>query len=137
MAFKALKYFIILTLCSCGQQNEQALTTQDNTLAQNITGIETSKSDEKVANETMESTILEWDKYQDSLRSLILRKKENKLLKESFLQEMYIRNIVSISKDSLFVRLPFNLHGPDCIAPDCYTTDISFGFKYKDPNNIS
>jgi hypothetical protein len=73
-----------------------------------------------------------WQKHQDSLRSEILKRKENKLVKESFLQEMYIRDIVRVSNDSVLVHIPFNLHGFDCGAPDCYSTDVSFGFKLGD-----
>ena len=39
---------------------------------------------------------------------------------------------MSVSKDSLFVTIPFDLHGADCGAPDCYSTDISFSFKFGD-----
>lgn len=77
-------------------------------------------------------TIPEWKKHEDSLRNEILESKKNKILKESFLQEMYIRKVVSDLKDSLSVTIPFNLHGPDCIAPDCYSTDLSFSFKLGD-----
>ena len=73
-----------------------------------------------------------WKKYQDSIRTEILKHKENKTLKESFLQEFYIRGIAQISNDSVLVTIPFNLHGPDCGAPDCYSTDISFRIKLGD-----
>ncbi len=37
-----------------------------------------------------------------------------------------------MKNDTLFFSLPFNLHGFDCIAPDCYSTDLTFNFKFKD-----
>lgn len=74
----------------------------------------------------------EWKEYQDSLRNEILKQKDNKLLKNSFLQELYIRNAIEVSNDSLFFNIPFNLHGIDCGAPDCYSTDVSFNFKLGD-----
>lgn len=86
----------------------------------------------KIGNESMEEELVEWEKYEDSLRKEILRRKENKILKESFLQEMYIRNAVTVSEDSLFFKIPFDLHGPDCGASDCYSTDISFRFRLGD-----
>jgi hypothetical protein len=83
-------------------------------------------------NNTTDNTEDDWQKHQDSLRSEILKRKENKIVKESFLQEMYIRDIVRVSNDSVLVDIPFNLHGFDCGAPDCYSTDVSFGFKLGD-----
>ncbi len=71
----------------------------------------------------------DWEQYQDSLRSEILKHKENKILKKSFLQEIYIRNLTEVHNDSLFVTIPFNVHSNDCGAPDCYTTEVSFSFK--------
>ncbi|MCL2011913.1 MAG: hypothetical protein FWG75_03885 [Cystobacterineae bacterium] len=70
-----------------------------------------------------------WGEYQAYLRNEILKRMDNQILKESFLQEMYIRNVVRISNDELFVLIPFNLHSLDCGAPDCYSTDVSFSFK--------
>ncbi|MBP7884901.1 hypothetical protein KAZ93_01810 [Patescibacteria group bacterium] len=70
-----------------------------------------------------------WAKHQNDLRNEILEKKENTILKESFLQEMYIRNIVSVANGLVFVRIPFDLHANDCGSPDCYRTEVSFHFK--------
>ncbi len=130
---KLLPFLIIFILCSCVQQNEQ-----DKTPSNDIS-IDSSQDSVESANET-KHVILDWDKYQDSLRSEILKGKENKVLKESFLQEMYLRNVVRVSDGRLFVKIPFDLHGPDCGAPDCYSTDVSFSFKFDDtlifPKNI-
>ncbi len=70
-----------------------------------------------------------WKKHQHTLRSKILNTKDNKVLKAGFLQEMYIRSIATVSNDSVFVCIPFNLHSPDCSAPDCFSTDVCFSFK--------
>jgi len=135
-----LTFLTILVLCSCGQENEQAKTSQ-NTISKDSSIMSlNSVTDDKVKNKTTEPEIVDWEKHQDSLRNEILNGKKNKFLRESFLQEMYIRNVVTISKDSLVVNIPFNLHGPDCGAPDCYSTDISFTFKLADififPKNL-
>jgi hypothetical protein len=83
-------------------------------------------TDEKVNNKTTRKDSIDWEKRQDSLRKKILKGKKNKILKESFLQEMYIRNVATISNGSAIVNIHFNVHGPDCGAPDCYSTDIIF-----------
>jgi len=129
---QTLAFLIIISLCSCGQKKEQNKTTQDNVSTDSIITPDNSKTKDKEENKTTDLAMLEWEKHEDSLRNEILKRKENKILKESFLEEMYIRNVVSVSKDSLFVTIPFNLHGPDCGAPDCYSTDVSFGFKLGD-----
>ncbi len=135
-----LTFLTILVLCSCGQQNEQTKTSLNNISKDSSVLSPNSLTDDKVENKSTEPEILDWEKHQDSLRNEVLKGKKNNILKESFLQEMYIRNVVTISKDSLFVNIPFNVHGPDCGAPDCYSTDISFTFKladtFKFPKNL-
>lgn len=130
---KLLPFLVIFILCACGQHNEQ-----DKTSPNDISIVNSEDSVESV-NET-KHVILDWEKYQDSLRNEILKRKENKVLKESFLQELYIRNVVRVSDGRLFFKIPFDLHGPDCGAPDCYSTDISFSFKFDDtlvfPKNV-
>lgn len=111
-----LLYLFFATSCSYGQNSGQ-----DKISAEAI---------EKISD--TRTTELTWEQYQDSLREEILKRKENIVLKNSFLQEMYIRNLVKVLNDSLFVIIPFNLHGPDCGAPDCYSTDVSFSFKLGD-----
>ncbi|MBC9930556.1 hypothetical protein [Chitinophaga qingshengii] len=115
---KLLPIFIIIIVCSCKPKNERPATTHADSLP--------------VVNTTDTSAPATFEEHQDSLRKVILQKKENKILKESFLQEMYIRNTVTVAGDSLSIDIPFNLHGADCGAPDCYSTDVSFGFKLKD-----
>jgi len=63
---------------------------------------------------------------QDSLRTLLLNSKSNESIKTSILQELYIRDLVNQVNDDIIFNLPFDLHGLDCGAPDCYSTDISF-----------
>jgi len=129
---EALLFFLIITFCSCGERTGKTVKERDTV---SMSG--TNKPGNVKANEIMNSkpkalTTDEWQKQEDSLRNVILQKRDNKILKESFLQELYIRNAVSVSKDSLFFRIPFDLHGCDCIAPDCYSTNVSFGFRFRD-----
>ncbi|WP_324027796.1 hypothetical protein QSV08_07575 [Maribacter sp. BPC-D8] len=70
---------------------------------------------------------------QDSLRIQILNSKPNENLKSSILQELYIKGLVNQIKDKIRFDLPFNLHGFDCGAPDCYSTDILFEFTASYP----
>lgn len=70
---------------------------------------------------------------QDSLRNVILKSKPNKILKESFLQELYIRNAVDVKNNEIVGYIVFNLHGPDCGAPDCFSNDVSFKMKLTNP----
>ncbi len=135
-----LTFLTIFVLCSCRNQNEQIKTSENPTPLNSGNISPVLVTDEKVNNKTSEKEFIDWEKYQDSLRNKILKGKKNKILKESFLQEMYIRNVVTIINDSIFVNIPFNIHGPDCGAPDCYSTDICFSFKLGDklifPKNI-
>jgi hypothetical protein len=130
---QTLPFLTLPFFCSCGQQSEQKTSAQDKVVhsVDSIRKADDSKSNDK-EQMTHNNDFLLWEKHEDSLRHEILKRKENNILKESFLQEMYIRNVVSVLKDSLFVSIPFNLHGPDCGAPDCYQTDVSFSFKLGD-----
>tara|TARA_R110002073_G_scaffold302252_1_gene469863 strand:- start:7 stop:555 length:549 start_codon:yes stop_codon:yes gene_type:complete len=67
-----------------------------------------------------------FQKRQDSLRNELLKVKNDKLLLNSVFEEHYIRGLVTNEKSYLKFELPFNLHGPDCGAPDCYTTELEF-----------
>lgn len=79
------------------------------------------------------NTSLTFEKTQDSLRKVLLNTKPNKNIKSSILQELYIRNLVNKVNDKIKFNLSFNLHGLDCGAPDCYSTDITFEFTAKEP----
>lgn len=70
---------------------------------------------------------------QDSIRNVVLKSKENYMLKNSILQEFYIRNLVNEVDSKLEFELPFNLHSLDCLAPDCYITNIKFNISAKYP----
>lgn len=93
------------------------------------------------ANGSNKSTSLDdWQRFQDSIRNIILSKKENEILKNSVLQEAYIKNIVWVKHDTLYFSIQFDLHGFDCGAPDCYSTDLKFNLKFRDslrfPNKL-
>ena len=74
-----------------------------------------------------------FEETQDSLRIPLLNSKPNENLKSSILQELYIRGLVNQIDDKIKFELPFNLHGFDCGAPDCYSTDITFEITAKEP----
>ena len=76
---------------------------------------------------------LTFEETQDSLRKQLLNSKTNKNLKSSILQELYIRGLVNQKDEKIEFELPFNLHGFDCGAPDCYSTDIEFNIPAKTP----
>ena len=122
-------FLAIIFFGACGQNSEPTSTTLNVVSKDSIEKSDTPTTYKKTKSETAKLTTLEWEKQEDSIRNEILKRKDNKIVKESFLQEMYIRNVVAVSNDSLFFNIPFNLHGPDCGAPDCYSTDISFNFR--------
>ena len=117
---------MVLLTSSCGKSNKQSKSEKSEVPP------DKNLSFDNAANDSSEWKSLNWEKYQDSLRDLIIARKDNKILANSFLQEMYVRNAVTILGDSLSIVIPFDLHGPDCIAPDCYSTDISFKLKWGD-----
>ncbi|MBL6446388.1 hypothetical protein JMN32_08720 [Fulvivirga sp. 29W222] len=92
-----------------------------------------------VSDSTSES--LDWEAYQDSLRSVLLKLKPDNFLKGSMLEEFYIRNLISVSGGELVFDLRFDLHAFDCGAPDCYSTDIKFGIPHNNqlqfPNELT
>jgi hypothetical protein len=115
---------------SCREKNEKKEAAQENIAP---TSDSIGKTNIPKSNSTSQAAanhnFTDWQNYQDSLRKEILKRRENIILKKSFLQEMYIRNVVKVLNDTLFFIIPFNLHGADCTAPDCYSTDVSFKFK--------
>lgn len=70
---------------------------------------------------------------QDSLRKVLLAAKPNSKLSANLLEEFYLRGLVQEIGDSFSFFLPFNLHGFDCGAADCYSTDISFKILATEP----
>lgn len=135
-----ITFLTICIFCSCGQGNEQVKASQNKRSTEGSAILPITATGENVNNKTTERVITDWGKYQDSLRNEILTGKKNKIVKESFLQEMYIRNVVTVVNDSILVNIPFDLHGLDCGAPDCYSTDVCFRFKLMDnfafPKNV-
>lgn len=74
-----------------------------------------------------------WDALQDSLRGILLKSKPNQALKPSILEELYLRGLVQQESESFKFTLPFDLHGFDCGAPDCYSTDMTFEIAANNP----
>ena len=70
---------------------------------------------------------------QDALRTLLLNAKPNENLKSSLLQELYLRGLVDQMDNKIKFKLPFDLHGFDCGAPDCYSTDLTFEINATEP----
>ncbi|TDG35630.1 hypothetical protein EZJ43_13505 [Pedobacter changchengzhani] len=106
---------IIISFCSC-KENRKVGTTQTKVASKN-----NSTKIKKVSEKE-----LTFEETQDSLRKLILNSKPNENLKSSILQELYIRGLVNEEHGKIKFDLPFNLHGFDCGAPDCYSTDLKF-----------
>ena len=74
-----------------------------------------------------------FEEAQDSLKTILLNSKPNKNLKSSILQELYIKGLVNEIDDKIVFDLKFNLHGFDCGAPDCFSTDITFEIENNTP----
>ncbi len=57
------------------------------------------------------------------------------------LQEFYVRDLVKEKNDSILFVIDFNSSADDCGAPNCYSTETSFGFtrgeNIKFPESIS
>lgn len=69
---------------------------------------------------------------QDSIKQLILESLPNESIKSSPLQELYIRGLLKLENEVIKFELPFNLHDVgNCMAPDCFSTDISFEIPFK------
>lgn len=108
MKFLPLLFILLVISCSTKSQKE-----------------ETSPLSNFESNETAKSE-LTFEETQDYLRTILLNSKPNEHLKSSILQELYIRGLVNEIGGKIRFKLPFDLHGLDCGAPDCYSTDISF-----------
>ena len=122
---KVLIIFLSLLIISCSsKQNKEEIVVQNEEPTTEIT-YETK--------ETTTATEKSFEETQDSLRKVLLGSKPNENLKSSILQELYIRGLVVQENDEITFNLPFNLHGLDCGAPDCYTTDISFRISANEP----
>ncbi|UZR96322.1 hypothetical protein [Chondrinema litorale] len=87
---------LILTLIifACSSNNKQ------NTLVKEEPELKTEQSSELGINNDLKSTNTEpndWEAHQDSLRIELVKSKSNNFLIGSFLEELYIRNLVSVS----------------------------------------
>jgi hypothetical protein len=123
---KKIASFFIIILCSCGQNRETTKAVEQHAL--DSTRADSAAKEVKA----MAQAMVDSNKHQDSLRNEILKSKPNTILKNSFLQEFYVRDLADVSGNIVAVNIPFNLHVPDCGAPDCYSTDVKFGFKLGD-----
>ncbi len=133
MKFKTPIYLLFFLL-ACGTNPEQRLELPPSEP-------EVKRTTELIPEYVPTAEQVAWEGYQDSLRTELLKSKPENFLKGSLLEELYIRNLVSISIDELTFELPFDLHAFDCGAPDCYSTDIKFKFPHKNelyfPNKLS
>lgn len=117
-------FFSLLVIsCSSNQKNED-ITVQDK---------ESFTETFSNAKETTTATGKQFEEVQDSLRQVLLDSKSNENLKAGLLQEFYLRALVDQKEDKILFNLPFNIHGLDCGAPDCYSTDISFSIPLSEP----
>ena len=90
----------------------------------------TSQSTDVAANGSPGSTSTNWEAFQELLRTELVKSKSPNFLIGSLLEELYIRNLVTASYRELTFSIPLDLHGYDCSAPDCYSTDLSFRFPH-------
>ena len=117
--------FFTLLVISCSSKQKK----EDTIIQDELPTIETTYEKKEPIIATKKS----YEKIQDSLRILLLNSKLNANLKSSILQELYVRGLVTEKNDMLLFKLSFNLHGLDCGAPDCYSTDVSFGIPSTEP----
>ena len=77
-----------------------------------------------------------FEKEQDSLRIVLVQKKENKALANSVFQELYIRDNIKIKSHSIFFYIQLDLHFWDCGAPDSYSHLLNFSIPLDKINNL-
>jgi len=116
-------FSLLVTSCSSKQKKEDTVVQNEEPATETI--YETK--------DTTTATEKSFEEVQDSLRKVLLDSKPNENLKSSILQELYLRGLVIQENDKILFNLPFNLHGLDCGAPDCYSTDISFSIPSNEP----
>jgi len=105
MPIQYLLYFLVLLLISC----------TDNTTTSNTS------SNTSVATPSTES-VPHYDATIDYAA----------MVEESFLKTFYDKQVIIIDDNILSIALPFDLHSPDCIALDCYTTEVSGTFELQE-----
>lgn len=124
-----LVFFVI----SCDQdkkdtfKDDQPVPIVENVQPESVEIVEEELAENEVKKEVHKQ---DWDAYQDSLRTVALAQKPNEELKSGFLQEFYLRGVVRELNDSLEFDIPFDIHGMDCGAPDCYETRLRFVIPY-------
>lgn len=73
-----------------------------------------------------DTSYLKYVRTQDSIRSVLVQSIQPKWIQQTVLEELYIRNAIEIDQNAVHLTFNFNLHGLDCGAPDCFSTDITF-----------
>lgn len=117
-------FFSLLVIsCSSNQKNVDVTVQDKESFTETFSNIK----------ETTTAAENQFEEVQDSLRQVLLDSKSNENLKAGLLQEFYLRALVDQKEDKIFFNLPFNIHGLDCGAPDCYSTDISFSIALSEP----
>ena len=139
MNFKPL--ILLLLLIGCSSTPEQTFSTKARVEnPEQIIG-QTNEIGANIQPIIKELERIDWEAYQDSLRTELVKLKSNNFLIGSLLEELYIRNLVSDSHRELTFNIPLDLHGFDCGAPDCFSSDLTFSFPHDHqlvfPENVS
>jgi hypothetical protein len=120
-----ISFFIVFFLFCCVQKAEiESKSAKQNSNSSNI---------QDGNNKQGDFDLKDWNRREDSLRNEVAKTKPNKILKESFLQELYLKDVATVEDNMVLVKLPFDLHYPDCGAPDGYTTEVSFSLRLEEP----
>lgn len=77
-----------------------------------------------------------YEKAQDSLRQVLLTRKENSMLKNSVFQELYLRNQVELKNKTAHFDLFLDLHEWDCGAPDNYGHSLTFQLSLNEITHL-
>ncbi len=77
-----------------------------------------------------------FEKEQDSLRTILIHRKENKDILNSVFQELYIRDNLEIKGEIIIFNIYLDLHFWDCGAPDIFTHHLNFNINKKQINNL-
>lgn len=129
MNLSTFLFMVLLFACS-SKSNRNSTTDKDSemdTVAPELT--ETRDVSNQIVSDHLESA--EWNTDQDSIRIQLVKSKPDNFLIGSLLEELYIRNLISISDSLLAINIRFDLHSFDCGAPDCYSTDVNLSFPHR------
>lgn len=129
MKYSAILFLILCLSCSSDSNQKPITQTEQAAMNEGFVDLPADSLYEKVT-ASSEQTFDEWE---DSLRNALMASKPNENLKSSVLQEVYIRGLANQVKDQFVFELPFDLHGFDCGAPDCYSTDLRFSIPATSP----